>query len=154
VQRIRDGLSAAEATGWRSHEPGLLGLLAEALALTDAVDDGLAVVAEALGTAAESGARGVDAELHRLRGELLRRLPSANSTDVEVCFCTALAVARGLGTHGYELRAAVSLARLLSEQGRRAKAHDVLAPVYNRFTEAFDTPDLQEAKSLLQALEA
>jgi predicted ATPase len=152
--RIREGLSAAEATGWRSHEPGLLGLLAEALAVAGAIDDGLTVLAEALATAEESGARGADAELYRLRGELLRRLPSPNSTDVEGCFRTALAVARQQGTHGYELRAAVSLARLLSEQGPLAKARNVLAPVYNRFTEGFDTPDLQEAKTLLEALDA
>jgi class 3 adenylate cyclase/tetratricopeptide (TPR) repeat protein len=154
VQRIREGLSAAEATGWRSHEPGLLGLLAEALALTGAIDDGLTVLAEALATAEESGARGADAELHRLRGELLRRLPSPDSMEVEACFRTALAVAREQGTHGYELRAGVSLARLLIEQSRRAKARDVLAPVYSRFTEGFDTPDLQEAKTLLEALDA
>ncbi|MGC2199150.1 MAG: AAA family ATPase, partial [Stellaceae bacterium] len=154
VQRIREGFSAAEATGWRNHEPGFLGLLAEALALTGAISDGLTVLAEALATAEASGARGADAELHRLRGELLRRLPSPDSTEAEACFRTALAVAREQGTHGYELRAAVSLARLLSEQGRRAKARDVLAPVYSWFTEAFETPDLQEAKTLLEALDA
>jgi class 3 adenylate cyclase/predicted ATPase len=151
VQRIREGLAAAEATGWRNHEPGFLGLLAEALTLTGAIDDGLTVLAEALATAEESGARGADAELHRLRGELLRRLPSPNSTEVEGCFRAALLVARQQGTLGNELRAAVSLARLLSEHGRLGKARDVLAPVYNRFTEGFDTPDLQEAKTLLEA---
>jgi tetratricopeptide (TPR) repeat protein len=154
VQRIREGLSAAEATGWRSHEPGLLGLLAEALALTGAIDDGLTVLAEALATAEESGARGADTELHRMRGELLRRLPLPDATEVEACFRAALAVAREQGTHGYELRAAVSLARLLSKQGRRTKARDVLAPVYSWYTEGFDTPDLQEAKTLLEALNA
>ncbi|HYZ40599.1 MAG TPA: hypothetical protein VE687_08240, partial [Stellaceae bacterium] len=154
VQRIREGLSAAEATGWRSHEPGLLGLLAEALALTGSIYDGLTVLAEALATAEESGAKGADAELHRLRGELLRRLRSQDATEVEACFRAALAVAREQGTHGYELRAAVSLARLLSEQGRRTKARDVLAPVYSWHTEGFDTPDLQEAKTLLEALNA
>jgi predicted ATPase len=152
VQRIREGLSAAEATGWRSHEPGFLGLLAEALALAGAVDDGLTVLAEALGTAEESGARGADAELHRLRGDLLQRLPSSDSTQVEACFRTALAVAHEQGTRGYELRAAVSLARLLNTQGRRAEARDILAPVYTRFTEGFDTQDLKEAKALLGEL--
>jgi class 3 adenylate cyclase len=153
VQRIREGLSAAEATGWRSHEPGFLGLLAEALASTGAVGDGLTVLAEALATAEESGARGADSELHRLRGELLRRLPSPDSTEVEACFSTALAVAREQGTQGYQLRAAISLARLLSEQGRRAEARDVLRPVYCWFTEGFDTPDLEGAKTLLKALD-
>jgi predicted ATPase len=98
VQRIREGLSAAEATGWRSREPGFLGLLAEALALAGAVGDGLTVLAEALATAEESGARGADAELHRLRGDLLQRLPLSDSTQVEACFRTALAVAHEQGT--------------------------------------------------------
>jgi predicted ATPase len=152
VRRIREGLSAAEATGWSSHEPGFLGLLAEALARTSAIDDGLTILAEALATAEESGARGADAELHRLRGELLRRLPSPDSTDVEGCFRTALVVAREQGTHSYELLAAVSLTRLLSEQARRAEARDLLASVYGWFTEGFDTPDLKDAKALLDAL--
>jgi tetratricopeptide (TPR) repeat protein len=154
VERIREGLSAAEATGWRNHEPGLLGLLAEVLAVTGAVSDGLTVLAEALATAKASGARGADAELYRLRGELLGRLPSPDSMEVEAYLRTALAIAREQGTHGYELRAAVSLARLLSNQGRRAKARDVLAPVYSWFTEGFDTPDLQEAQTVLKALDA
>jgi len=154
VQRIRGGLAAAESTGWRSHEPGFLGLLADALALTDAIDDGLKVLTEALAAAEASGARGADAELHRLRGDLLRRLPSPEFTEVEGCFRRALAVAREQGTLGFELRAAVSLARLLNELGRCAEAHDLLAPVYGRFTEGFDTPDLKEAEALLKALHA
>jgi hypothetical protein len=71
---------------------------------------------------------------------LRRSLPSPDSAEVEACFHTALAVAREQGAHGYDLRAAVSLARLLAEQGRRAEAADVLAPVYRWFTEGFDTP--------------
>jgi len=152
VRRIREGLSAAEATGWRGHEPGLLGLLAEALVLTGAIDDGLTVLAEAPATAEVSGARGADAELHRLRGDLLRRLPSPERTEIESCFRRALAVAREQGTRGFELRAAVSLARLLSELGRRAEARHLLAPIYGWFTEGFDTPDLKEAKALLDEL--
>jgi predicted ATPase len=123
--------------------------LAEALA----VSDGLTVLAEALATGRASGARGADAEIHRLRGELLRRLPSPDPREVEACFRTGVAVAREQGTRGYELRAAVSLARLLSEQGRRAETRGVLAPVYSLFTEGFDTPDLIEAMALLEALD-
>ena len=84
---------------------------------------------------------------------LLRRLPSSDSTQVEVCFRTALAIAHEQGTRGYELRAAVSLTRLLGAQGRRAEARDVLRPAYSGFTEGFDTPDLQEAKTLLEELD-
>jgi predicted ATPase len=152
VQRIRDGLAAAEATGWRSHEPAFHGLLAEALALIGAIDEGLNVLTEALATAQTSGARGADTELHRLRGNLLWRLPSPEWTEVDDCYRRALAVAREQGTRGFELRAATSLARLLSELGRCVDARDLLAPVYSRFTEGFDTPDLKEAKALLAAL--
>ena len=99
-----------------------------------------------------SGARGADAELHRFRGDLLRRLPSPERTEVEGCFHRALAIAREQGTRGFELRAAVSFARLLSELGRRAEACDLLAPIYGWFTEGFHTADLREAKALLDQL--
>jgi predicted ATPase len=154
AQRIREGFAAAEATGWRSHEPGFHGLLAEALALTGAIEEGLTILAGALADAKASGARGADAELHRLRGDLLRRLPSPEWTEVESCFGRALAVARKHGTRGFELRAAVSLARLLRDRGRRDEAREVLAPVYGWFTEGFGAPDLREAKALLEALDA
>ena len=152
VERIRDGLAAARAAGSRFHEPMILGLLAEALGLTGEIEAGLELLAEALALAQASGARGNDAELHRLRGELLGRLPSPDWTEVEVCFRTALAVAREQGTRGFELRAALSLARLLRDQGRRHEARDLLAPIYGWFTEGFDTPDLKEAKALIDAL--
>jgi len=153
VEQIRSGLAAIEATGSCLQRPIYLGLLAEALALAGEVEEGLAVLAEALATAEASGARGNDAELHRLRGDLLRRLPSSDWTEVEACFRKALAIAREQGTRGFELRAAVNLARFVSDQGRHAEAKDLLAPVYGWFTEGFDTPDLKEAKALLAALE-
>jgi len=152
VRLIREGLAAAEATGWRSHEPGFLGFLAEALALTGAIDEALNVLTEALASAEAGGAKGANAELHRLRGEVLRCLPSPDWTEVGRCFRTALAVAREQGTRAFELRAAVSLARLWHEQGRPAEARALLAPRYRRFTEGFATPDLRAAKMLLTAL--
>jgi len=152
VRRIRAGLVAAEATGWRNHEPAFHGLLAEALALTGAIDEGLSVLAEALATAEASGTRGADAELYRLQGDLLRRLPSPKWTKVEGYFRKALTVAHQQGTRGFELRAAVSLAHLLSELGRRAEARDILAPIYGWFTEGFETADLKEAKTSLNQL--
>jgi predicted ATPase len=111
------------------------------------------VLAEALATAEAGGARGADAELHRLRGELLRRLPSPEWPEVEACFRTALAIAREQGTRGFEMRAAVSLAHLLSGQGRQEEARDLLGPIYDWFTEGFDTEDLKEAKALLERLD-
>ena len=130
---------------------GFLGLLTEAFAIADEIDEGLKVLSEGLATAA-SGEKMNDAELHRLRGDLLRRLPSPDWTKVETSFRTALAIAREQGSRGYELRAAVSLARLLAQQGRHTEARGLLAPLYGWFTEGFDTPDLKEAKALLEEL--
>jgi predicted ATPase len=98
VERIREGLAATLATGARNLEPIFLGLLAEALALTGATDEGLAVLTEALAAAKASAQEGNDAELHRLKGDLMRRLPPPNWTEVEVCFRTAVTVAREQGT--------------------------------------------------------
>jgi len=107
-----------------------------------------------LAKAAVSGEKGWSAEIHRLRGELTGRLPYSDPAKAEDSFRTALAIAREQGTRGYELRAAVSLARLRRDQGRRTEARDLLAPVYGWFTEGFDTPDLKEAKALLDELDA
>jgi predicted ATPase len=152
IARIRDGMAAAEATGARVLAPFYLALLAEALALAGKIEEGLATMDDALATAAASGERGWSAEIHRLRGELTGRLPYPDPAKTEESFRTALAIAREQGTRGYELRAAVSLARLWRDQGRRAEACDLLAPVYGWFAEGVDTPDLKEAKALLDEL--
>jgi predicted ATPase len=152
IDLIRDGMAAAEAAGTRLCAPLHLTLLAEALALAGKIEEGLAALDDAFATAAASGERGWDAEIHRLRGELTGRLPYPDPAKAEESFRTALAIAREQGTRGYELRAATSLARLWREQGRRAEAHELLAPLYGSFTEGFDTQDLKEAKALLDQL--
>jgi predicted ATPase len=152
IARIRDGLAAAEATGTRLHTPLYLSLLAEALALAGKIEEGLVALDDALATAADSGAKGWDAEIHRLRGELTARLPHPDPAKAEESFRTALAIAREQGTRGYELRAATSLARLWREQGRRGDARNLLAPIYGWFTEGFDTADLKDAAKLLSEL--
>ena len=152
AERIREGAAAMQATGVSRSEPMALCYLAEALALNGAIEEGLQAVAAALAEAEASGTHWADAELHRLRGNLLGRLPSNDWTEAETCFRTALSVAREQGSRGFELRAALSLARLLSAQGRRGEARDLLSPVYRWFTEGFDTPDLQETKALLDEL--
>jgi predicted ATPase len=149
---IRQGLAQAEAARSRFLDPCHLALLAEALALAGKVDEGLAVLDEALANSAASGQKGTDAELHRLRGELARRSPRSDPAEAEASFRTALAIARKQGTRGYELRAATSLARMWGEQGRRGEARDLLAPLYGSFTEGFDTADLKDAKALLDEL--
>jgi predicted ATPase len=126
-----------------------------------AADEGLRVLAEALAAVQETGERMWEAELHRLKGELVlqtrRQSPEpegglAHTAEVEVCFHQALAVARQQQARALELRAAMSLARLWQQQGKRAEAHQLLAEIYSWFTEGFDTADLQEAKALLDAL--
>ena len=114
--------------------------------------EGLEALAEALATLAKSGVRWWEAELHRLRGELLLQHAVAQPEEAEACFQQALAVARRQQAKSLELRAAMSLARLWQQQGKRAEAHALLAEVYGWFTEGFDTADLQEAKALLEAL--
>jgi class 3 adenylate cyclase/predicted ATPase len=91
-------------------------------------------------------------ELDRRRGEVLLKLPGAWQPEAEACFHQALAVASDQGARLWELRAATSLARLWRDQGKRAQAHDLLAPIYGWFTEGFDTADLKDAKALLDEL--
>jgi predicted ATPase len=91
-------------------------------------------------------------ELYRLKGASLLQQSSDNSTEAATCFHHALDIARNQQAKSFELRTATSLARLWQQQGKCQEAHDLLAPVYNWFTEGFDTADLQDAKALLEAL--
>ena len=152
IARISDGMAAREATGSRVWTPLFLTLLAEALALAGKIEEGLVALDDALATAAVSGAKGWDAEIHRLRGELTAGLPYPDPAKAEDSFRTALAIAREQGTRGYELRAATSLARLWGEQGRRGEARELLTPLYDWFTEGFQTADLKVAAALLAEL--
>ena len=94
--------------------------------------------------------RWAEAELHRVRGELLRA--GHDPAGAERCFCRAIDIAQQQSAKFWELRAAISLARLWREQGKRDAARDLLAPIYGWFTEGFDTPVLKEAKALLDTL--
>ena len=95
-----------------------------------------------------------EAEIKRMAGEIELLSPNPDATKAEEYFEHALAVARQQQAKSWELRAAVSMARLWYDQGKRQQAHDLLAPVYGWFTEGFDTVDLKEAKSLLEQLKA
>jgi predicted ATPase len=152
IDRMRRGNTAATATGSRLWELLFLGLLAEALGLAGEVEEGLAELDQAISTSTESGGRQVDAELHRLRGDLTFRLPRPDPDGAERSFRAALSIAREQGTKGFELRAATSLARLLRDHGLRDETRQLLAPVYASFTEGFDFADLKEAKALLNEL--
>jgi len=92
------------------------------------------------------------AELHRLQGELLLQQSPDNATEAAACFQHALTIAHHQQAKSWELHAATSLARLWQQQGKQAEARELLAPVYNWFTEGFDTADLKDAKALLAEL--
>jgi predicted ATPase len=118
------------------------------------VEKGLDVLAEALALTHSTGTVFHKAELHRLRGEfLMRREPTeAAYREAEACFHEALTVARRQQAKSLELRAAMSLTRLYQQQNRQAEARPMLTKCYDWFTEGFDTPDLREAKELLEQL--
>jgi predicted ATPase len=153
LAQMRQGMAASRATGAELGLPHRLGRLAEAQGEAGQPAEGLAVLAEALATAERTGDRRSDAELYRLKGELLlQRARQGDGVEAEACFHQALAIARHQQAKSWELRAAMSLSRLWQRQGKRAEARQLLAEVYGWFTEGFDTAGLQEAKALLEAL--
>jgi class 3 adenylate cyclase len=131
--------------------PCTLGGLSEIYLRSGEPERGLEVITEGLDTIAHTGERLWEAELHRLKGELMRA-SGAEISKVEDPLRFALQIAGRQGARSLELRAATSLARLWAEQGERRKAHDLLAPVYGWFTEGFDTQDLKDAKAVLDEL--
>jgi class 3 adenylate cyclase/predicted ATPase len=147
VVQIQQALTALSSEMVR---PYFLALFAEVYGKCGQTDKGLEVLAEASAIAQREG--DYEAEMYRLRGELLLQHAVAQPEEAEACFQQALDIARRQEAKSLELRAAMSLVRLWQQQGKRQKAHDLLAPVYGWFTEGFDTADLQEAKSLLDTL--
>jgi predicted ATPase len=152
VAEVREAIAGYRATGARTQGSYHLALLAQALAVRGRHGEGLVVLHEAAAFAAETGERFVEAEIHRLRGNLLLAQSGDGSAEAEACYLKALEVARAQEARSFELRAARDLARLWTERGERARAEDLLAPVYGWFTEGFDTADLKEAKALLDGL--
>ena len=150
VARMHTGFADAEATGAKMMRPMFCALLTEAYGQVGQLDDAWRMLASALHAVEESGQRHYEAETYRFKGEL--HLRKADPEQAGICFQRALDVARHQQAKSWELRAAVSLARLWAEQGKRAQAHDLLASVYGWFTEGFDTADLKDAKALLGEL--
>jgi serine/threonine protein kinase/predicted ATPase len=149
IRQMVEGLNRWRATGALSHRPCQLGLLAEALGHEGRVAEGLTALDEAQSLSAATDERFAEAELHRLRGELLRQ---QMADEGEACFRQALVVARRQQAKSLELRVAMSWGRLLHELGRNDEARKVLLEAYGGFTEGWDTPDLREAAALLQGL--
>jgi predicted ATPase len=152
IEQINQSLIALRATGAELFRSYFLALLAEAHGTLGEPEAGLTVLTEALTLVDTTGERWYAPELHRLKGELLLQQNSDNQADAETCFQQAIAIAQNQQAKSFELRTATSLARLWQQQGKHQEAHDLLAPVYNWFTEGFDTLDLMDAKALLEAL--
>jgi predicted ATPase len=152
MAQIRQGIAAWRATGAALHVPYLCTLLADVAAHLGHIEDGLQALAEAYTLVEQHDERWWEAEIHRLRGVLLQRQTIPQPEDAEVWLQRALDVARRQEAKSLELRAAMSLARLWQQQGKRQEAYDLLTPIYGWFTEGFDTADLQDAKILLDEL--
>jgi predicted ATPase len=144
------GASAFRATGAERWAPYHTALMAGACELAGHVDEAATLLDEALQIVEITGERWFAAELIRHKGRLL--LQQGNSQGADEHYRKALGIAKEQGAKLWELRAAVSIARLWGEQRRRAEARDLLAPVHDWFTEGFDIADLREAKELLDAL--
>jgi class 3 adenylate cyclase/predicted ATPase len=147
---LGSGSAALQATGQVAWTPYFASLLARAYEIVGQLEEALTLLDEALQLVGRTGERWFLAELHRQKGQLLLR--QGHPEAAERLYCKALSVAREQETKLWALRAAVSIARLRCDQGRRAEARDLLAQVYGWFTEGFDTPDLKEAKTLLEQL--
>ena len=150
--QLRQGLAAYRATGAALWVPYLFTLLADVADHLEHPEDGLQALAEACTLIEQQEECYWEAEVYRLRGVLLLRQTGTPQAEAETWLQRALDVARRQEAKSLELRAAMSLARLWQQHGKRQEAHDLLAPVYHWFTEGFDTADLQEAKTLLEAL--
>ena len=149
IKDIQEGLQALRATGTEQRKSYLLALLAETFGKAGQADRGLVELAEALESVEQSGEKTWEAELHRLKGELLLSRSADNQGQAEACFSRAIAVARRQSAKSLELRAAISLARLFQAQGKSKEARELVQPIYGWFTEGFDTADLKNAKALL-----
>ncbi len=151
IAQIQQGCHAARATGGELGRSLFLALLGEAYGNEGQTAEALRTLAEGLAMADKSGERVYEAELRRVKGELLLK-QGATEAASEECFRQAIELARHQSARALELRAAMSLARLWQTQGKAPEARDLLAPVFEWFTEGFDTADLMDAKALLDEL--
>ena len=152
IHQMRQGLGTFRRTGARILQTSLLAQLAEGYSHGGQAAAGLGVLGEAFEEIAQTDEREYEAELYRLKGELLLQQPHDQQSEAEGCFQQAIDVARRQQAKSWELRASTSLARLWQQQGKTVEARDLLAPVYDWFTEGFDTVDLKDAKALLEEL--
>jgi predicted ATPase len=149
--QIQEGLAGVRASGIELGRPPYRTTFADACRQADR-HDGLAAVTEAQAVADRHEEHAYEPEIHRVRGELLLRQDHSNAAEARSCFQRAIEIARNQNAKSWELRATMSLARLLDMLGRRDEARAMLAEIYDWFTEGFDTADLKDAKVLLDEL--
>jgi predicted ATPase len=153
IAQIREGMAAVKSGGTEVALPWGLALLAEALWNESRAEEALNVLAEALAVASKNGDQMYEAEIYRLKGELLLASSRGeNRREAESCFRRAIEIARRQAAKSWELRAVTSLSRLLQKQGQNDEARRMLAEIYGSFSEGFDTADLKDAKVLLEEL--
>jgi predicted ATPase len=152
VPTIKSGISGWRSTGARLWMPLFVSCLAKAYAEIGQYDDAWRSIDEAMTAAQTSKETWCEADIHRIAGEIALLSPQPDAEKAEASFARALKIARAHLAKSWELRAAMSLARLWRDQGKRQQAHDLLAPVYGWFTEGFKTLDLKQAKALLDEL--
>lgn len=151
IKAMRQALDGWQATKANLVSPYFMLILAEAYAVTGQIDAGLTTLAEALTVAKNSGERWLAAEVFRLQGELMLKQGKAD-TEIDAIYSQALDVAIQQKAKSFELRTVMSLSRLRLNQGRQAEALQMLTETYRWFKEGFDTPDLREAKAMLEAI--
>jgi predicted ATPase/DNA-binding SARP family transcriptional activator len=150
MAQVREGMAARQSIDARCYLSGILGALAEAQAKAGQPEEGLATLAEALALVEETNEHYWESELYRLKADLL--LKQGDDAEAEASLHKAIELARRQQAKSWELRATVSLCRLWQEQGKLEEARQLLTEIYGWFIEGFDTPDLQEAKALLEEL--
>ncbi len=151
--QLQKGMTAFEGTGAQVFWPNMLILLADSYAQLGRIETGLTTVEAALTTIENNGERVSEAELYRIKGELLLQQSLTQDAQAEYCFVNSLAISRRQQAKMLELRASVNLGRLWQRQGRIEPARELLGTVYHWFTEGFETVDLKAAKTLLNELE-
>jgi len=149
---VERGEKIIDATDTGLFTPYNLAVKSGVLAALDRTKEADCAIAEAKRRIEAGGEIWLRSEVRRVEGEIQMRRPGHDPQRVEDAFLDALAIARAQQAKSWELRAAISLAQLWAGQGERRKAHDLLAPVYAWFTEGFDTPDLKDARALLDEL--
>src|SRR5262249_43103753 len=152
VQTISSGVTAMRSTGTTMWMPFWLSYLARANAEIGQPDDARRCIGEAMAAVETAKERWCEAEVNRVAGEIALLSPEPDVAKAEAYFERALVVAREQQAKSWELRAAMSMARLWRDQGKPQQARELLAPVYGWFTEGFDTLDLKDAKALLDEL--